>query len=173
MGLYGYVLGTNSEKIPSLPSVILSPERTPPGPPGTADKRAERPRHCHGRRTHRDRARSASRSRSKNWRFSTSNPPTLSFRLRFQPNYHFPLHLRIFDDSSKVGITWNIWEQFQKNPPLPTGGSEPPVVPPSDHWKREQMVRPAALSHRRLTCRDRARSNAPYVEKSRQLTLRN
>jgi len=51
----------------------------------------------------------------KNWGFSASDPPALSFRREFERNYNGELILRIFDGSSKTGRIRKIPEEFQKN----------------------------------------------------------
>ena len=113
------------------------------------------------------RASSAPRSRSKNWGFSASDPTALSFRRLFQRNCNSELILRIFDDSSKTGRIRRIPEEFQKNSPLPTGDSEPRAHPHCPPGSAKKWCDRSQRRHRRLTCGDRARSNAPCVERSR------
>jgi hypothetical protein len=43
--------------------------------------------------------------------FSAFHLPTASFRQVSHRNYNPELILRVFDDSSKIGITWNILEE--------------------------------------------------------------
>jgi hypothetical protein len=90
-------------------------------------------------RRHPDEKLAIFRLQSSNAEFSAPIPAQLSF----------PVTLK---DFRRFVESWNNLEYLgviSKNPPLPTGGSEPPVVPASDHWKREQMARPTALSAQR------------------------